>query len=80
MCVCLGGQAGDEGQKDLFRFAMEGQDRWWGEGGRGIFLPMMHGSDNVPAQTFPEGHVCVCVCAHGCACNIQSTRIYILLA
>lgn len=38
-----------------------------GRGGREIFLPMMHGSDNVPAWTYPEadaGRVCVCVLVH----------------
>lgn len=38
-----------------------------GGGGGEIFLPMMHGSDNVPARLYPEadaGRVCVCV--RGC--------------
>ena len=42
-----------------------------GGGGREIFLPMMHGSDNVPAWTYPEadaGWVCVRVCAGVCVC------------
>lgn len=65
--VVVVGWGGDEGQKDLFRSATEGQAVWerGGGWGREIFLPMMHGSDNVPAWTYPEayvGFVCVCVC------------------
>lgn len=66
MCVGVGGvglEGWRVGQKDLFRFRHRKANSR-GEAGE-IFLPVMHGSDSVPAWTYPQaygGFVCVCAC------------------
>lgn len=76
MCVRGGGgKAGDEGQKDLFRSASEGCRWWCGVGAWGfgdIFLPMMHGSDNVPAWLGEPRGRSRCVCVYG-----DTSRIFL---
>lgn len=78
VCVCQrGGEKGVRGRrvmrdKRIFSgLPQRGRAGGAGEGGGEIFLPMMHGSDNVPVWTLPEayaGFVCVCVPERVCVC------------